>query len=269
MTLHNDQGYIKQLEKSHARYFQQLPIETQQSLQYYSGEGYQSINDYLRGLPVHPDSGSPEAFIQMIKNHIARIEKALIESPPLTKAIEVYRGVRLPESTRYNVGDIVNLFQNGFTSTSFNVEVSAEFAGDVCCLFVLYLPPETRGLYLGTRSTRGTEYEYLLAPGTSFKIVKKGSETVQWTSTTKKRLMTYHAHCFNCEFRLEPLRSQTAENIDTQFLKGLSSEVIGEVNRLSSQCEKRNYLLNPRTNRCVRIDGVTGQSIIKELIQHQ
>lgn len=256
MTLHNDQGYLKQLERQHGRYFHQLPSETQQSLQYYSGNGYQPINDYLRGLPVHPDDGSPEDFIQMIKNHIHRIEEALLGAPPLSKALEVYRGVRMPDSTQYNVGDVINLFQNGFISTSFNRDVSVNFAGKVCCLFVLYLPPNTHGLYLGKQSTRGLEYEYLLAPGASFQITHLGS--------VDRQLKIYHARCINCEERPNTPLSSTADNIDSHFLMGLSPQVIAEVDYLSQSCE-RNYLLNPRTNRCVRIDGKVGKAVLEEL----
>lgn len=268
--LRNDQGYLKQLEKQHARYYAGLPREVQQSFQYYSGDGYQSINDYLRGLPVRPDSGSPEDFIQMIKNHVERIESALSNSPPLTKALEVCRGVRLEDSKRYQTGDVLNLFQNGFTSTSFDLEVASSFGGPVCCLFLLYLPPGTRGLYLGKKSTQGGEFEYLLAPGSLFKIISKGKESIPLRNASAKypQLMTYRATCLNCEPEVERRFHQVEVEgqLNPQYLQGLSPEVIRELNRLSSQCEQPNMILNPKTNRCVRIDGKVGKDIIAYLI---
>lgn len=266
--IRNDIKYMRKIEKEHRMYYDSLPPVLKRSLTYYTGAGYKNINNYMRGKPITTSEGSRsyESTIEEIKQHIENINEILINSPPLEKALEVYRGVSMGEEMNYNKGDVVDLFRDSFTSTSFNLDVSVEYAGDVCCLFVLYLTPGTRGLYIGTSSSISTEYEYILAPGTTFKIIGKGKETVPiyGISGKKTRLLTYRAICQNCDTYMYqgPQIKEIHGKIDEQYLVGLSKSTISKLNDLSWDCEHRNYITNPKTGRCVKIDGRVAKDII-------
>lgn len=276
--INNDKRYLKQLDKEHLVYFNSLPEELKKSIRFYTGAGHKNINNYMRGLPIISTNGSYESEIIEIKRHIENINQVLENAPKLQYALEVFRGMRLPSDTTYRGGDVINLFQSSFTSTSFDLDTSIAFSGDACCLFILYLPPGTHGLYIGKSSTEGIEYEYLLSSGTTFKIISKGRETIplRGISPNKVNLATYRAICLNCDLGLleknqyrpqstQITESVVVENIDAQYLVGLSPKVLKQIDNLSRNCEQHNYLVNPKTGRCVRIDGKVGKDVITYL----
>jgi hypothetical protein len=304
--LHNSVRYLKNLENEHQDYFKSLPKEEQESLLYYTGPGYTNINNYLRGLPVYPDSetsGSIENLIIGIKRHVRLINRALAGAPPLRYAIEVCRGLRLPGGVNYQKGDVINLFQDTFTSTSFDPQVSGRYAGDSCCFFLLYLTPGTKGLYLGRSSTAGEEFEYLLAPGHVFRII----ETIAPGRLQGfPRLPINRAMCLNCGKQAKEVKvvgqheqssqgsqgsqrlqkSQKAQivqeiqrkqkhevsqqemeqlisqiNIDPFYLQNLSHSSLLRIKELTQNCPY-NSVINPKTHRCVKVEGKTGKEVL-------
>lgn len=266
--LNNNKQYLKILERVHRKYFDSLPEDIKQSILYYTGEGYKNINDYLRGIPIINAEYSPESIISSIHHHIDNINKALSGAPALEYALEVYRGVSLPSNTVYSKGDIINLFHNGFTSTSFDIDISSEYSGDECCMFILYLPIGTHGLYIGKQSKISDEYEYLVAPGYDFKITDLPMKNI---SKKKPQLNVYRASCVNCQpskyhsqATEQMIKSYNLLNIDKKILDRINPTIVDKVKELNIGCPP-NKITNPRTGRCVDILGKSGQSILNDL----
>ena len=195
----NPMIYINELRTQHEDYQKKLLPKYKESIIYYTGSGYDIINKYLRGETTLPSSNE-----KTVLNHIANLNQVLNNAPPLTQSIFVYRGIKLDGVTKFQKlkeGDVIDLFRDNFNSTSFSLPISGHFAGNVCCLFMLHLPPGTKGLYVGKLSSYSNEDEFILAPGPFFEIIRYKNETVpiknKWP--TKPNLLTYRAACVDCE----------------------------------------------------------------------
>ena len=197
----NDPIFITQLRQEHENYYNQLKPKYKAAITYYTGQGYSLINDYLRGV----SSPSPIQAASL-QQHIKNINQVLNNAPPTTKSMIVYRGLNLDTLTKFHnlkAGQVIDLFTDSFNSTSFKIGVASgdNFAGQICCVFILYLPPGIKGLYIGKKSQVSYEDEFILAPGPLFKIMKFKHENLPLKGfyPAKPELRFYRAYCVDCE----------------------------------------------------------------------
>ena len=114
------------------------------------------------------DTVTDEIFIKATKYFMAALQEIIQNSPPTTKEMIVYRGVK----DRY-YQDKSGMFVNTtFLSTSFDPVTAHRFSGfDECCLKKIIIPPGARGLFMEGISMYSNEREILFGLGNSFQIV--------------------------------------------------------------------------------------------------
>lgn len=114
------------------------------------------------------DTITDEIFIQATKYFMGALQEIIQNSPPTTKEMIVYRGVK----DRY-YQDKSGMFVNTtFLSTSFDPVVAHKFSGfDECCLKKIIIPPGSRGLFMEGISMYSNEREILFGLGNSFQIL--------------------------------------------------------------------------------------------------
>lgn len=204
----NDPKYIQTLMEQHRKYIQSLKPEYRQAVSTYTASGYSYMNAYLRGtMSAEQLMSNHGVTVNEVESLINRLNQVLNNAPPLTQNIMVYRGVNfdtgsLSSFNNLKVGNVIDIFRDTFNSTSFDRSVSINnFAGDECCLFILYLPVGTKGLYVNQLSSYSHENEYILAPGPLFRVMKYKHEKVPATniSSSKPDLRQYRLYCEDCE----------------------------------------------------------------------
>ncbi len=143
--------------KPQIKYVNELSDKTKQAIAYYTDDGYDKINNYMR----YP-SGK---YVSQVHDSIKLIDKAFENSPPLTQDVVVYRGIR----SSYQIeGEFV---EKAFTSTSVNLSIALEFNNNSkCCIFKINVPKGKKVLPLVNCSENASELEVLLPKNSSFKI---------------------------------------------------------------------------------------------------
>jgi hypothetical protein len=181
---------IQALEKSHYDYYQSLKPIYQKVIAKYTGSHFDEMNTYLRG------TWEPYASqLMSLQTDINNLNQVLNNAPPIKKEIIVYRGFDFDGIAKFHnlkAGQIVDIFRDGFNSTSFTKKIGSGFTGQTCCLFVLHLPVGTKGLYIGRNSSHPEEDEFILAPGPLFRVMKTKHEPIK----SKK---IYHLFCVDCD----------------------------------------------------------------------
>jgi hypothetical protein len=169
--LDNDDSYIKRLAAEHKIYHDSLPDEQKKTINKYTLAAYKDMNNYLRGERKY----EPERLLE-ITTYIRDLTIAINNAPPTTEPMIVYRGIEslyLPpplqeKLANLKVGETVDLFKFGFTSTTFTRKVADDFILGTCCVFMLYLPAGVKGIYIGSESANSSEDEFILGPGPLF-----------------------------------------------------------------------------------------------------
>lgn len=152
-----------------------LTPQQRQAITDYMGNDYEPMNAQLRGLmDKDPDT----------QEQIKEVKDALKNVPALKTNIIVYRGMPAavikdkygpeallnPESM---IGQTVK--DAAFTSTSLSVGVATGFGTLNSPIFEYYLPKGSKpGAYITPLIPDSDEYEFLLKPGLSFKVVSVG-----------------------------------------------------------------------------------------------
>ena len=201
----NPSIYIKELEKSHNKYILSLDEKHQKTIKNYAINSWYIVN-YLRKI-YKPNQNE----IKLLSNQIISLWDIIKNAPPVTQSFFVYRGMDLdhtPKYSNFTEGHIIDdLFNPSFNSTSFDGNVSAKnFAGSVCCAYIMHLPIGTKGLYIGHYSPVKDQDEFLLPPYLLFEIIKYKNETVpmKFHFPSYPKLLTYRTICINSEkFSLE------------------------------------------------------------------
>jgi hypothetical protein len=191
--------YIQTLKKRSSEYFKSLKPIYQESVKYYTGQGFNTMNGYLRGT-YQP---SCDAELKDLHTDIVNLNLVLSNAPALEQEIIVYRGFNfdtIPKFHQLKAGQVLDIFRDSFNSTSFSANIASGFAGQKCCIFALHLPPGTKGLYVGEHSTYEKENEFILAPGPLFRVMKFKPDSI--ISKEVKELQGfkyYYLFCVDCE----------------------------------------------------------------------
>lgn len=201
-------NYRTQLLKLHEKYFRGLSEDDQQAFRDYSSDHYGEVNHWLRYRDFTEDSTDLERGQAL--DIVYRMDKVISQAPPLTQPVIVYRGIPGDYISEFipklKVGDTVDLFQYGFNSCSFKPEIGANFSlgsGSSqspvgCCLFALYLPVGTPGLYLGYNSQHPLEDEFILGPTPNFRVFQFPGESfpaVYQANASTKPVHMYRLAC--------------------------------------------------------------------------
>lgn len=139
-------------------YVNNLSTNIQKALEYYTSDGYEYINDYLRhGVKTYSTKVYPI---------IQQIDSAFAHAPPLTNDIIVYRGIR----SSFNIHH--DFTEKAYTSTSDELDIAIDFNGRrKCCVFRIHVPKGQKILPLITCSENKSEAEILLPRNSHFKFV--------------------------------------------------------------------------------------------------
>lgn len=124
----------------------------------------------------------------MIQQYITDLDSIIDKSPPTTKQMIVYRGIK---DDNYMNGVKNHIYKtNSFISTSLNLSSALRFAGDKCCFKRITLLPGTRTILLAGISKFPNEAELLLGTKSHFYITKMNNmipkETTKMCNTRKK-----------------------------------------------------------------------------------
>ena len=199
IMIENNPLYIQQLAEEHKIYYNNLDDELKKAVIAYTGNEFTAMNKYLRGQLT-----GTKSEIEIIKKYVKDLNIVLEDAPPIAQPIIVYRGIMLqtlPASLRQKlsdlkVGDTLDLFRLGFNSTTFNLNVAEDFTLGECCIYMLYLPPGVKGLYIGKQSNMPGEDEFILGSGPSFRVFKFEGEDFPIKYGNKK---VYRLACNDCK----------------------------------------------------------------------
>lgn len=124
-------------------------------------------------------------WTKCVHEYVIRVNKIIRDSPPVTKKMTVYRGVKNDYFlTHSKKGKFVNL---GFLSTSLSPQVANSFITGNCCLTKITLLPGTKALFIGGISGLPHELEVLLPEDTTYHMLygKKTYLNYRNTETAK------------------------------------------------------------------------------------
>lgn len=165
-----------------------LTITEKRAVKKYTDGSSLWMNRYLR----QPTLDLPDRDARLIKKVTTLLGKAIMKSPPSTRAVTVYRAVELiyPEWGNTSVGAILPHTRTGMVSTSFSRASAALFLEDdyPSCMLILTLPKGTRGLYIKEVSFYDDEDELLLPHGSLFRVTKRS-----FIIHKGKQLLAYYA----------------------------------------------------------------------------
>lgn len=143
--------------KPQIKYVNSLSNDTKKAIQYYTDDGYDKINNYLRY--------GGEKYVQQVYNSVKLIDNAFKNAPPLTQDVTTFRGIR----SSYQIES--DFIEKAYTSSSVDLSVAMEFNNkSKCCIFKILVPKGTRVLPLVDCSDNASELEVLLPKNSKFKI---------------------------------------------------------------------------------------------------
>lgn len=127
--------------------------------------------------PSPNDSNYITAIIQYISVFIGELTEIINNSPPLTRQIAVFRGIKNNQyfNTVSSTPIIVN---NEFISTSIYLPSATtdSFINGSCCLFEMTLNPGLPCIFTAHISRRRGEFEIILAPRIAHKVLYRGEK---------------------------------------------------------------------------------------------
>ena len=107
----------------------------------------------------------------VIEQYIKDLDNLIDNSPPITKRMIVYRGVK---NDYFLTGTKDHIYKtDSFVSTSINLPSAMKFAGNDCCFKRITLLPGTKTLLLAGISKYKNEIELLLGTNAQFYITKE------------------------------------------------------------------------------------------------
>jgi hypothetical protein len=168
-----------------------LSITEKQVLEMYTSGESLWINNYLRERNLDQLN---EAQKEKMKRYAYHLNNMIHKSPQSYKQTKVYRGAEAMDEKwkNLNKNDELLFTQKGLISTSFNIDIAVDFIekDSNCCLLVLRLPKNTKGLYIASSSAFSdlVEDELLLPHGSKFIITYRCVNSIRG-----KRIITYYA----------------------------------------------------------------------------
>ncbi len=165
-----DEKFIKTYyfnESVQNEYINSLNDETKELIDWYvnSDNEYEIFNKKLR-------IGDDLTDFEM--DNFMLLFKTIIESPVINNINIIYRGIDIKENIKFNEGD--TMVWKSFTSCSPIREISDNFSGGICCLFIIICPERSIGLNI--TNLKKSENEIILPPGSKFKFISKGPENI-------------------------------------------------------------------------------------------
>ncbi len=137
------------------------------ALKFYTGDGYDSMNAYLRGLEDKVASGT--ATRSELEAYSKAVSEGLAKLP--TFSGETLRGTNLPQSVLDSIESTGKFSDPAFMSSSTDASVAQQFRGDGNAMLHL---DATTGRDVTSASTYGNlESEVLFDKGTEFDVVRK------------------------------------------------------------------------------------------------
>ena len=210
---------LERLRQQSTRHLSSLADTQKQLLTDYTGVCSLDVNNYLRNKQFDPDMRT--ADIQSVRRKVFGLQQILANAPPTTHGVVMYRVFENQE-----VGRLSDIFKphrspkwlsQGFLSTSANLNAAFNFLDDQgCCLGIIYLPPGTRGLYLGQLSDFDYEEEFLMPHGTSLtvrSIQMQATPPVQYTGLGGKK-GTYNGMVINFAVNVQSTRLLPSRRTD-------------------------------------------------------
>ncbi len=195
--------------KVQTNYVKNLDSETIDAIKYYTGSGYNVMNNLLRQNKMQFKTND-------IVKKINLIDRAFRNAPPLKQSMVVYRGINL----NYKINQ--DFIDKGYVSTSADKNKSLAFnqhKKNKCCFFEIYLPKGSRVLPLVSISHYKEEMEILLCRNSLFQIVKQ-----DFTPTGNTIITKYVEHIPTTPFELTPVK------IDQENWKQISDTVLQDEN---------------------------------------
>lgn len=115
-------------------------------------------------------------WTECVKLYVERVNRIIRNSPPITKKMTVWRGVK---DDYFLKGSKKGMYTNqGFISTSLNPNTAKGFVSNKCCLTKITLLPGSRAMFIGGISSYPQEFEVLL-PQDSVYYMLYGTKTVR------------------------------------------------------------------------------------------
>lgn len=137
--------------------FSDMPIYFKSGIVAYTGEKYIKMNEYLR-------KGRPEKTSEDIKINVQKAEQAIHKYGVTTQPLTVHRGFNGDFCDDWKEGEIRE--ELGFVSTS--VQSGGFFRDNN---WHIYVPANKGcGIYVDGESRSTSEFEYLITPGSKFRI---------------------------------------------------------------------------------------------------
>jgi hypothetical protein len=170
-----------------------LTPKEQEALSMYTGGESLWINNYLR---EHNLGELNPRQKDKLRNYTVHLNNIINKAARSTGDTIVYRGAEAMDDKwkRLNKDDDLLFTQKGLISTSFNKDVALDFIEDdsPCCLLILRLPKNTKGLYISSESAFSDldEDELLLPHGSRFQVTRRQMKKY---GTSPNKIMTYYA----------------------------------------------------------------------------
>ncbi|MFD1126048.1 ADP-ribosyltransferase [Lentilactobacillus raoultii] len=193
-SLKSDPQKIKRLTTSSLKWAKHLTSDQKRAIRYYTGDGYDAINNTLRGLEKK-QATKINAKIQNINSGLRKFK--------LTKPMTVFRGTStagLKKSLDTHAIQVGGQYLDpAYSSTTLTRSVAVEFSKHV--ILKINVPIGYHGAYIDPISKNKGEKEYLLNAGTPMIITKlqKGYTTIsikvmKKQSDGKKKVQTLNRH---------------------------------------------------------------------------
>jgi SPP1 gp7 family putative phage head morphogenesis protein len=163
-----------------------------ETIKAYQNTDYEPMNRILRIPKATPDKYNERYYYDPLnpvkwkkaQAKITELKEIIIKAPALEEPIVVFRGVKSDAKNkllRLKAGSTYE--EPGFVSTSFERKASERFLGDNGVMLEIVVPAGTKGLSVQPFSKEFfngvKEYEWLMAPGTKFKVISKVGKVIK------------------------------------------------------------------------------------------
>lgn len=242
-AIYVDKDYNKLLQPQ-IEYMKNLNVKTRQALQFYTGNGYMSINAFL-------NKGANAETTNKVKEYINLIDDAFKNAPPITQTFVVYRGIK---HTSKITTDFVN---KPYFSTSSNKTVSLNFSGNKyhkCCFFEVTVPKGSKVLPVMSLSLHSHEWEILLPRLSEFHVVKH-SFTPKENTVIVKYVDTLD--------KLVPFTITQPEKYKKTNVVGVVGGGVGKLCPPNPKYSPSKYICNPASGKWVLKTGDIGKKLLK------